>query len=143
MPITVIIHVAGEEAVVGELADLPGPTDTTILANNVRRRDGKAVHYLAPGVTTVIWPIDRLTFVEVVPPRQARPEGQSPEPAQREPAPEPRLAPPPAPLVAATPPPQAEPEPEPPPRVGGVLTQRRAQSGPPRPGGPPLPPRSS
>lgn len=100
MPYTVIIHVAGEEAVVGELPELPGTTDTSILVRKVRRRDGKPVHYLAPGVDTVIWPIDRLTFIEVVPERraEARPEAEDQaRPAAAPAPPEPEPAPPAAP----------------------------------------------
>lgn len=126
MPYTVIIHVAGEESVVGELVDLPGPADTSVLVNRCRRRDGKPVHYLAPGVTTVIWPMDRLTFIEVVPAREARPEADREEQASV-----PAI---PAASHASSPPPAAEPEPEPEQaeapaatvRAGGLLAQRRA-----------------
>lgn len=149
MPYTVIIHVAGEEAVVGELADLPGPSDTSILVNRVRRRDGKPVHYLAPGVTTVIWPMDRLTFIELVPAREARPDAEREDmPAAPAPAPAAHAstaAPdPPAASPAPTPEPEAaeaEEAPAAPVRAGGLLAQRRAGqlnlSRPPGPGGRP------
>jgi hypothetical protein len=49
------------------LEKLPSPTDTLITALNPRKRDGKDLPYLAQDVTTVIWPISRTTFIEVVP----------------------------------------------------------------------------
>jgi hypothetical protein len=33
---------------------------------NPRRLDGKDIHYLAENVVTVIWPIDKLNFIEVL-----------------------------------------------------------------------------
>lgn len=127
----VIVHVAGEEAVVGELDNLPGPTDTTLLVRKVRRRDGKPLHYLAPGVETVVWPMDRLTFIELVPPRRRPSEDAA---AVSEPEATPRLP------AASQPPaashqgsPSAEPEREsepdaaeerPPSRWGGQISRR-------------------
>ncbi len=130
MPYTVIVHVAGEEAVVGELLDLPGATDTSILVTKVRRRDGKAVHYLASGVDTVIWPMSRVTFLEILPVREARDsaageaEGPAADEAPRgEPVP-PTPAPPPA-AAAEQGPPVAQPA-----QPGRLLSQRAAdQSG--------------
>ncbi|KAA3643209.1 MAG: hypothetical protein DWQ07_22085 [Chloroflexi bacterium] len=66
MAITVIIHIANEDAVVGEIDDLPSPTDVSILVKNPRKRDGKDLHYLDGDVTTVLWPWNRITFIEVI-----------------------------------------------------------------------------
>ena len=128
MPYTVIVHIAGEDAVVGEVAELPSPRDTAVLVTKVRRRDGKPVHYLMTGVDTVIWPMERVTFIEIVPPREARPTPQ-PRPAEAA-QPEPsRLSDSPA----AAGPESAEASPP----AGGVLSRRRVESA--RPGSPDRP----
>jgi hypothetical protein len=66
MPYSVILHVAGESAVLGEVEELPKPADTIITVNNPRLRDGKDIHYLEPNVVKVIWPINKLTLIEVL-----------------------------------------------------------------------------
>lgn len=63
---TVIIHLMNEDPVVGELEELPSPTQLLLKVSNPRRLDGKDLHYLAENVTTVIWPTSRLTFIEIL-----------------------------------------------------------------------------
>jgi hypothetical protein len=67
MPYTIIIHPTGEEPIIGEVEELPKTTDITVTLNSPRRLDGKELHYLAENVLTVIWPIQRLNFIEVLP----------------------------------------------------------------------------
>jgi len=67
MAYTLVIHVSSEDPIVGEVDELPKPTDTLLIVNNPRRRDGKDVHYLQSNVMTVIWPVDKVNFVEVLP----------------------------------------------------------------------------
>jgi len=64
---TVLIHIQGEDPVLGEVDDLPSPGDTLIKVQNPRRRDGKDLHYLVADVTSVLWPLTRLTFIEIMP----------------------------------------------------------------------------
>jgi len=64
---TVLIHIMNEDPVVGDIDNLPGPTDTTIMVKNPHRRDGKDLPYLEANVSTVIWPINRVTFIELMP----------------------------------------------------------------------------
>lgn len=70
MAFTVLIHIANEEPILAEMEKLPGLTDTVIVAQNPRMRDGKDLRYLAQNVTTVVWPVSRLTFLEVLPSEQ-------------------------------------------------------------------------
>lgn len=70
MPISVLLHISNEEAVVGEIEELPAPTDTSITLNNPRRRDDKELTYLAETVVSVIWPMHRINFIEVLPSRE-------------------------------------------------------------------------
>jgi hypothetical protein len=64
---TVIIHVSNEDPICGELDQLPAATDTIVTIHNPRRRDGKDIPYLSNDVITVIWPINQITYIEVMP----------------------------------------------------------------------------
>lgn len=66
MAYSIILHIAGEPSVVGEIEELPKNTDTIITVNNPRLRDGKDVHYIEPNVTKVIWPISKITLIEIL-----------------------------------------------------------------------------
>jgi len=67
MPYSLIIHIPSEDPIVGEMDELPGPTDTLLTIHNPRRRDGKDLHYLQSDVVTVIWPVSQITFIEMLP----------------------------------------------------------------------------
>ena len=66
MAYTVILHISGETAVAGEIEELPKPTDTILVVSNPRSRDGKDLHYLEGNVVKVIWPIAKLTLIEIL-----------------------------------------------------------------------------
>ena len=66
MSYTVILHVAGESSIIGEIDELPQLTDTLIIVNNPRLKDGKDLHYLESNVTKVIWPIDKISLIEIM-----------------------------------------------------------------------------
>ena len=66
MPYSIILHLAGESSIVGEIDELPKSTDTIITINNPRLRDGKDVHYIEPNVTKVIWPFSKISFIELL-----------------------------------------------------------------------------
>jgi hypothetical protein len=63
---TVMVHIIGEDPVLGEIEQQPQPSDNFILVSNVRRRDGKDVTYLTPGCESVLYPWSRVTFVELM-----------------------------------------------------------------------------
>ena len=67
MAITLLLHIPNEEAIAGEVDELPGAQDTLIIVKNPRRRDGKDIHYLEPEVTSIILPVNRITIIEVIP----------------------------------------------------------------------------
>jgi len=46
--------------------ELPKPTDTHLVVSKPRLRDGKELHYIDNSVVKVIWPIDRITLIEVL-----------------------------------------------------------------------------
>jgi hypothetical protein len=64
---TIVVHILNEDPIVGEIEELPKPTDTILTLHNPRRRDGKDLHYLASDVVTVIWPVHAIAFIEVLP----------------------------------------------------------------------------
>ena len=66
MAYTVILHIPGDLPVLGEVDELPKPTDTNLVMSNPRQRDGKDLHYLEANVVKVIFPLDRLTLIEVL-----------------------------------------------------------------------------
>lgn len=66
MTYTVILHILNADPVVGEIDELPNPSDTLIVLNNPHMRDGKDVPYLAENALTVLWPVEKLNFIEVL-----------------------------------------------------------------------------
>ena len=67
MTLTLQIHIINEEPILAEVDNLPAPTDTLVIANNPRLRDGKDLRFLAANVTTLILPVSRLNFIQVMP----------------------------------------------------------------------------
>jgi len=66
MSYSIILHIAGESSILGEIEELPKSTDTILMVSNPRMRDGKDIHYLEHNVVKVIWPIDKLTLIEIL-----------------------------------------------------------------------------
>ena len=67
---SVILHISNEDPVLGEMDDLPGIGDSIVIVKNPRRKDGKDLPHLDGNVTTVIWPMARINFIEVLPNRE-------------------------------------------------------------------------
>ncbi len=66
MAYSIILHISGETSVAGEIEDLPKPADTIIMVINPRQKDGKDLHYLDNNVTKVIWPMNKISFIEIL-----------------------------------------------------------------------------
>ena len=66
MPYTVILHIANESPIIGEVEELPKPNDSLIPVHNPRQKDGKDIHYLEHNVVEVIWPLYRISFIEIL-----------------------------------------------------------------------------
>lgn len=66
MAYSVILHIPGEPAIIGEIEELPKPSDNLLTISNPRQRDGKDIHYLEHNVVKVIWPIDKISLIEVL-----------------------------------------------------------------------------
>lgn len=63
---SVILHISGEPSIIGEMDELPKPTDTLIIVSNPRQKDGKELHYIENNVVKVIWPLDKVNLIEVI-----------------------------------------------------------------------------
>ncbi|NOH02800.1 MAG: hypothetical protein HND47_12975 [Chloroflexi bacterium] len=66
MAYTVVLHIPNEVSVLGEVEELPKPADNIIVVANPRQRDGKDLHYIDHGTVKVIWPLSKLSFIEVL-----------------------------------------------------------------------------
>jgi hypothetical protein len=67
MSITIQIHISNEEPIVAEVDALPEPTDSLVVAHNPRQRDGKDLRFLAPNVTTIMVPVSRVLYIQIMP----------------------------------------------------------------------------
>ena len=67
MAIPVLLHISGEDPVRGEVEGLPTSADTTITINNPRHRDGKDLRYLLDNVVSVVFPMHRIMYIEILP----------------------------------------------------------------------------
>ncbi len=61
----VIVHLLDEDPIIAELERLPEPGDSNILILDPRRQDGKPIHYLSDKATTVIFPMHRVSSIEL------------------------------------------------------------------------------
>ena len=66
MPYTLILHVQNADPVVGEAEEMPKANDSMVIITNPRMRDGKDVPYIAENAMTVLWPIDKIHFIEIL-----------------------------------------------------------------------------
>lgn len=67
MPILVVLHILNSEPIMGEIDELPAPSDNIIALHNPRHIDGKDINYIQEQVSTVIWPIEKINFIEIMP----------------------------------------------------------------------------
>ena len=74
MSFSVVIHILNSEPILGEIDELPSPTDNIITVQNPRRKDGKEVNYIDEQVSTVIWPLEKISFIEILPSEEAEEE---------------------------------------------------------------------
>lgn len=63
---SVIVHFLNEDPILGEVDTLPAAADTLVAVKNPRKKDGKDVPYLEPNVTVVVWPLTRISFIEIM-----------------------------------------------------------------------------
>ncbi|MGZ9225723.1 MAG: hypothetical protein ACXW4M_09220 [Anaerolineales bacterium] len=66
MAYSVILHISGEASILGEMDELPKSSDNLVIVSNPRLRDGKDIHYLEHNVVKVMWPVDKITLIEIL-----------------------------------------------------------------------------
>ncbi|NJN79700.1 MAG: hypothetical protein HC797_04060 [Anaerolineales bacterium] len=55
-----------KQSVAGEVDELPKATDNIIVVINPRTKDGKDLHYIDHSAVKVIWPLVKVSFIEVL-----------------------------------------------------------------------------
>ena len=66
MAIEILLHIKNSEPILAEVDELPTNQDTMVKVKNPRMRDGKDLQFLADNAVTVFWPIDQISFIEVL-----------------------------------------------------------------------------
>lgn len=67
MPHTVLVHLMNQDPIMMEVDELPKASDNLLIGQNPRRRDNKDVHFILGEVTTVMFPIHQISFIELIP----------------------------------------------------------------------------
>ncbi len=62
-----LVHILNEDPVLAEVEDLPQRDDQSIILQNPRRRDGKDLHYLQANVSSMLVPMHRIAYIEILP----------------------------------------------------------------------------
>lgn len=65
--ITLLVHINNAEPVKIDVEEMPNLNDTLIIGKNPRDRAEKDVPWIEDGVTTVMFPLWRITFLEILP----------------------------------------------------------------------------
>ena len=66
MAIPAIIHMVGEDAILGDLDGVPNPTHQFLLLRNIRKKDNKPLAYVADDAEVFLFAWHRITFVEIM-----------------------------------------------------------------------------
>jgi len=64
---TILIHVMNEDAIVGEIDELPDQNSPFLRVSSPRLRDGRDVSYFLPDTNTVLLPWARIHSIEIMP----------------------------------------------------------------------------
>ena len=77
MAMQVIVHIINEEAFVAELEEMPPQGASYIVIANPRTRENKSLQWAINGAVRFIFPLARISFIEVMMSEQDR-EGIEP-----------------------------------------------------------------
>ena len=64
---TIVLHISNSEPVKLDVEELPTPLDTCVIGKNPRLRSDREVEWVDEGVTTVVIPMYRLNYIQVMP----------------------------------------------------------------------------
>jgi len=71
---TVIIHFLNEDPVKAEMDELPDPTDNYVTFMAPRKLDGKPIPYITAGAVSFMFPMHRISFIEIMSSEEERRE---------------------------------------------------------------------
>ena len=66
MAMSVVVHIAGEDAILADMEELPQLQSNYVVLRNIRKKDGKPLPYVAEGATAFLYPWTRITFIETI-----------------------------------------------------------------------------
>ena len=66
MAYTIIVHLTNAEPILGEVDEIPTPQDRLIQIKNPHRADGKDVDYIDSEALIVMWPVERVSMIEIL-----------------------------------------------------------------------------
>ncbi|HOT90528.1 MAG TPA: hypothetical protein PLJ78_05710 [Anaerolineae bacterium] len=67
MAYTILVHMLNEDAIVGEIEELPEQNSPFIMITSPRLRDGRDVSYFLPETHTILLPWNRIHSIEILP----------------------------------------------------------------------------
>jgi hypothetical protein len=65
--ITLLLHLQNVEPIKLDVEEMPSPADTVIVGKNPRDRSDRELDWVEDGVTTIMMPWWRVSYVEVLP----------------------------------------------------------------------------
>lgn len=65
--LTLLVHINNAEPIKLEVEELPAAGDTVIIGKNPRDKADREVEWIEDGVTTLVLPMWRVSFAEVLP----------------------------------------------------------------------------
>jgi hypothetical protein len=63
---SIVAHCTNEDPFLAEVTELPKANDNCVEFFNPRYRDGKPLRYASPGMSSIIYPFHRVSFIEVL-----------------------------------------------------------------------------
>jgi hypothetical protein len=65
--ITLLVHINNQDSIKIDVDDIPQTTDNVLIGKNPRDKTDKELEWLEDGVTSIVFPWWRVTFIEVLP----------------------------------------------------------------------------
>lgn len=65
--LSLLLHISNSEPIKVDVDEMPSASDVAIIAKNPRERSDKELAIFDEGVTTVIFPMHRINYIQVLP----------------------------------------------------------------------------
>lgn len=66
MAMAVVVHIAGEDAILADMDELPVAQSSYVVLRNIRKKDGKPLPYVTERASTFLYPWTRISFIETI-----------------------------------------------------------------------------